>query len=144
MASRCGLVTISPVDRFRHTRPATVERSAPHDFAASQSRTVYSYSRTATASSDDDDKSVSLGRDDTCLPTSSTCREGLALTRASMTLTSFRMLGVEVSHTTASMFFAVMRSMMACTDEPAAGASTRSTSCPLLMATPAACASHFG
>jgi len=64
--------------------------------------------------------------------------------RDSITLTSFKMLGVEVSQTTASMFFAVMRSITAWTEAPAAGASTRSTSWPFCIATPAAVASHFG
>src|SRR5579864_6325207 len=116
MAARGGLLTISPVAARRHTSPSTVERSAPQDFAASQSRTVYSYSRIATASSEADMASVSLGSADTWRPTRSTWRDGFAATKDSMTLTSFRMLGVDVSQTTASIFLAVMRSMTACTE----------------------------
>src|ERR1700722_9566991 len=92
MASRGLLVTISPVP-LRHAKPSTPERSAPQDFASSQSRTVYSYSRMATACNDADIASVSLGNEDTWRPTISTCREGFAATRASITLTSLRMLG---------------------------------------------------
>src|ERR1700678_3479567 len=116
MASRGLLVIISPVAARRHTRPSTAERSAPHAFASSQSRTVYSYSRRATAYSEADMERVSLGSDDTCRPTSSTCKEGLAAVSASITLTSLRMLGVEVSQTIASMFLAAMRSITACTN----------------------------
>src|SRR5260370_31640674 len=134
---------MSPVP-LRQTRPSTVERSAPHAFAASQSRTVYSYSRMAKASSEGDMASVCLGSDDTWRPTINTCKEGFAATMASTTLISLRMLGVEVSHTTASMFFDAIRSITALTEKPPAGASTRSTSCPFLMATPAAVAHHFG
>ena len=53
------------VEIRRQTNPSTVERLAPQDFAASQSRTVYSYSRIATASSEADMASVSLGSADT-------------------------------------------------------------------------------
>src|SRR5262245_54840990 len=107
MAGRGGLLTISPVWR-RHTRPSTPARSAPQDLAASHSRTVYSYSRTATASSALDISSVSLDKADTCRPTNRTCNDGFAATRDSITLTSLRMLGVEVSQTTASMFLAAI------------------------------------
>src|SRR5277367_4126279 len=144
MAGRCLLAMISPVDSLRHTSPSTEDRSAPHALASSQSRTVYSYSRIATACKDGDIASVSLGSDDTCRPTISVCKEGLAATSDSITPTSLIMLGVEVSQTTASMFLAAIRSMTVCTEYSAAGASTRSTSCPFLIATPAAVASHFG
>jgi hypothetical protein len=120
MASRGLLLMISPV-AARHTKPSTEERSAPQAFASSQSRTVYSYSRTATASRAADMASVSFGSDDTCRPTISTCSDGFAATRDSMTLTSLRMLGVEVSQTTASIFFARIRSMTACTVQPGSG-----------------------
>src|SRR5579862_2581699 len=115
MAGRGGLLTISPVAR-RHTRPSTAVRSAPQDFAASQSRTVYSYSRTATASRAGDISSVSFGNADTCLPTSKICSDGLAATKDSITLTSLRMLGVDVSQTAASIFLAEIRSITACTE----------------------------
>src|SRR5215472_6219391 len=115
MAVRGALLTISPLD-WRHTRPSTAERSAPQDLAANQSHTVYSYSRTATASTTGDISKVSLGRAETCRPTSRIWSEGLAATRDSTTLTSLRMLGVEVSQTTASMFLAVMRSITSCTE----------------------------
>src|ERR1700692_943760 len=101
MDSRGLLLTISPVSGRRQTRPSTAERSAPQAFASSQSRPVYSYSRMATACREADIASVSLGSDETCLPPINTCNDGLAETRDSMTLTSFRMLGVEVSQTPA-------------------------------------------
>src|SRR5580692_4469381 len=106
---------ISPVS-LRQTNPSTVARSAPHAFAASQSRTVYSYSRIDTASSELDMARVSFGSDDTCRPTINTCNEGFAATMASTTLMSLRMLGVEVSHTTASMSFDAIRSITALTE----------------------------
>src|SRR3954467_10591095 len=115
MTGRGGLVMISPA-RLRHTNPSTPDRSAPHDFAASQSRTVYSYSRMATASSAFDIASVSVGKAETWRPTNNTCREGFAATREWITLTSFRILGVDVSQTTASRSLAVIRLIMSCTE----------------------------
>ena len=144
MAARCLLVTISPVDAgatlsHRRRRDRLRNRARPASREPCTRTPV-----TATACNAVDEASVSRGSADTWRPTSSTCSDGLAATSDSTTLTSFRMLGVEVSQTTASIFFASMRSITARTDAPDAGASTRSTSCPFFIATPAAVASHFG